>query len=224
MDATMNEIPIEMTGQTPIVHKVPQKPTNITRQPHICAPQFNRLATMIQATTSYSSKDSKIVQSTSFFEKDLLLHLYKPDKTLFISLPLFLERLLVLGVFDIKHLATAFSLTQRFVQSFRKTNIKIKLCAYRTFSVALLIAHKYLDDQQIWPIDLFSKICGIENYELILMEMKFLETISYRVAIPALVFIDTMNELYSIEPINSEKYSLLAFQVEKDDGALSLFL
>ena len=194
---------------SPKVQQAVAEPIHV-RQPHISVPQFERLAQMIQATTLDSNKVSKS-PSRQKREENGLLRLYEPDRTLFIKLPMFLERLLVLGLFDVKHLAAAFCLAQRFTQAIRQSRLELELCPYRTFSVALLIAHKYLDDLELWPIGLFSKICGIEDYELLQMEVIFCERISFRAAIAPVMFIGIMNELYSIEPINLEKYSSIAY-------------
>ena len=121
---------------------------------------------------------------------------------------MFLERLLVLGLFDIKHLATAFSLMERFVRAVRTADLDIELCNYRTFSVALYIAQKFLDDEEIWMVEDFGKICGIEPADLVVMEAAFCQKVNFEVAVAQDTFVETMNELYSIEPLLLSKYNV----------------
>ena len=69
------------------------------------------------------------------------------------------------------------------------------------FLCGVLTANKYNDDMRL-SNENFSKICGVNTQELMLMEIQFLHDIEFTLNVSMSLFISYLNQLLSSLDIN----------------------
>ena len=69
------------------------------------------------------------------------------------------------------------------------------------FLCGVLTANKYNDDMRL-SNENFSKICGVNTQELMLMEIQFLHDIEFNLNVSMSLFISYLNQLLSSLDIN----------------------
>ena len=109
------------------------------------------------------------------------LSIFKHIETPSISLPCFIQRFYTYGGFTYQHILAGLVLVSRFIAILGEKSEN--LCLFKIFGASLFLAHKFIDEYEMWSAKDYGLICGSSASTVLKMEELLCSVLDFKVFI-----------------------------------------